>query len=121
MSTRTEVFARTAAEERARLSEAFDALEREVDELTDWRAYVRREPLIPAGIAVAAGVACGMMTKPARNAGRRQLPSAGRARQRTKQAPNSSLPATLWSRTSSALLEMLAARAVGLLLGRLRR
>lgn len=69
MSDRTEMLRQRAAEERKRLTDVFDVLEDEVDEIVDWRKYVRREPAVAVGLALAAGALAGAMSAPRRRSG----------------------------------------------------
>jgi hypothetical protein len=56
MSERTEELERTAAAERAALSETLDRVEERVEGLTEWREGVRRHPLPALGVAFGAGL-----------------------------------------------------------------
>lgn len=57
------------ARERQRLSDALDQLEREVDQLTEWRTYVRRQPLLPIALASASGLMLGALSRTALGSG----------------------------------------------------
>jgi hypothetical protein len=70
MSDRTEVLSRQATEAREELSAALDALEREIGAATDWRAYVRREPMMTLGIAALGGAIIGAASAPRRSSRR---------------------------------------------------
>ena len=70
MSDRTEVLSRQATEAREELSAALDALEREIGAVTDWRAYVRREPMTTLGIAALGGAIVGAASAPRRSSRR---------------------------------------------------
>lgn len=70
MSDRTEVLSREATVAREELSAALDALEREIGAVTDWRAYVRREPMMTLGIAALGGAIVGAASAPRRSSRR---------------------------------------------------
>lgn len=113
MSSRTESLQAKASTERARLSASFDALEREVDELTDWRTHVRRDPLKPLAVAAVAGVLLGAATTTRsrqRSRPLRQLLSA-----RGKSLPVSTAAVAMMKYAGALALELLAARALGTL------
>ena len=67
MSARTEVLSQQASVERTELFATLDALERELGAVTDWRGYVRREPVMTLGIAALGGAILGAATAPRRN------------------------------------------------------
>jgi hypothetical protein len=62
MSERTATLMKQAADERKRLYDIVNSVEEEVNDLIDWRAYVRRSPLPALGAVAAVGVVAGMMT-----------------------------------------------------------
>ena len=76
MSDRTEVLSRQATVAREELSAALDALERELGAVTDWRAYVRREPMMTLGIAALGGAIIGAASAPRRSSRRSSETSA---------------------------------------------
>jgi hypothetical protein len=70
MSERTEALTLRAAYERQRLSDMFDSLEDEMSELTDWRTYVNRDPILALGVATVAGIIGGAMLSSGRRGAR---------------------------------------------------
>jgi hypothetical protein len=62
MSERTATLMKQAADERKRLYDIVNSVEEEVNDLVDWRSYVRRSPLPALGAVAAVGVVVGMMT-----------------------------------------------------------
>jgi hypothetical protein len=71
MSQRTVQLVQRATIERERLSEAFDSLGDEIQELSDWRRQVNAHPTLAIGAAVAAGLLLGAVTAPERPRSRR--------------------------------------------------
>ncbi len=110
MSSRTDVLARQAAEERSQLVASFNAVERDFGALADWRTYVRREPLVTLGIAALGGAILGVATAPRR----RSAPPATRSRfvksgEAVVAAAESS---PLLRRAGGLLLELMVSRAL---------
>lgn len=110
MSTRTDVLAQRASEERQRLAEAYDTLEDEVSELTDWRAYVKREPMLAVGVAVVAGTLLGALT----GSGARRSRPARRAPLLTSASSilRQNVPSGVLVKVATVMAEILAARAL---------
>ena len=110
MSARTDVLSRRASAEREDLLAAFDALEREVGALADWRAYVRREPVMTLGIAALGGAILGAASAPRRRTARSPMRStlleAGEA------VVGTAASAALLRRMGVFLLDLVVARAL---------
>ncbi|MDZ7632753.1 MAG: hypothetical protein U5K74_15805 [Gemmatimonadaceae bacterium] len=64
MSQRTVQLVQRATIERERLSEAFDSLGDEIQDLKNWRRHVNAHPSIAIGAALAAGFILGAVTAP---------------------------------------------------------
>ncbi len=113
MSKHTEALSRRASLERERLSSAFDALEKEVDDMVDWRMYVRREPMFAIGIAALGGAILGIASVPRRRAGQPLIPAAARAA--GEAVVGESVPAALLRRAGGLVLDLVATRALSAL------
>ena len=110
MSDRTESLTRRAVQERQHLTEVFDALEAEVDELTDWRAHVRHEPITALAIAAVSGALIGAVTSPRR----RRVTSSPRPSGLMREAERvrSRVSSAMLRHVGSLLLDALAVRAL---------
>ena len=110
MSTRTDVLAQEASAERDNLMAAFDALEREVTALADWRAYVRREPVLTLGIAALGGAILGAASAPRRSTMR--ATSSSTLREAGGAVAGHAASAAFLQRAGGFLLDLVAARAL---------
>lgn len=113
MSARTEALQAKASEERSRLSASFDALERNVDQVTDWRMRVRRDPVKPLIFAAIAGVLLGAATTT--RSSRSDRPFRERLSPRGRPKPMSAATAAMIRYAGALALEFLSARALGAL------
>ncbi|MBC7841601.1 MAG: hypothetical protein H7099_04790 [Gemmatimonadaceae bacterium] len=114
MSDRTEGLTRRAVEERQHLTEVFDALEAEVDELTDWRAYVRREPITALAVAAMSGALIGAVSAPRRRRVTAATKSSPRSSglMREMEGVRSRVSSVMLRHVGSLLLDALAVRAL---------
>jgi hypothetical protein len=119
MSDRTEMLRQRAADERQRLSEVFDSLEGELDELVDWRAYVRREPLVTIGLAAAGGILAGVATAPQRRS--KRTGSRPSFINRATESLAGTTTESLLRKFGPWVLELVAARAIAAYANRQRR
>ena len=117
MSQRTDVLRERAAAERRRLTEVFDTLEDEVDDLVDWRRYVQREPAAAMGFAVAAGVIAGALSAPRR----RSSPSRPSLLRKLSEGVAGGHPDSLLRKAAPWMLELLGARALAYLAQRTQK
>jgi hypothetical protein len=121
MTDRIALLAEEATNERERLSEAFESLEQELGELTDWRRMVRRDPVVPLALALGTGLLVGIASRPApRSRSRQTSPSSDARGSKSSREPArhsviSDLAADTWREVKTMAIPLIAGRLIGML------
>ncbi len=121
MTDRIALLAEEATNERERLSEAFESLEQELGELTDWRRMVRRDPVVPLALALGTGLLVGIASRPAPRSRSRQtsLSSDARgsnsSREPARHSVVSDLASDTWREIKTMAIPLIAGRLIGML------